>query len=144
MRTDHLKCNYVTGYSEIPNRNLHKFPLFEYGTKAQDVSYDKILYDTYDYLDKLIDFSLGELLYATFISFAEKNNSEQAEVFAKLLRYGTDNPRHIWMIRYGMEFEDIETLDEHIQSIDENGIVFKETISDVPESKKAVISRYIY
>ncbi len=144
MRTDHLKCNYVTGYSEIPNRNLHKFPLFEYGTKAQDVSYDKILYDTYDYLDKLIDFSLGELLYATFISFAEKNNSEQAEVFAKLLRYGTDNPRHVWMIRYGMEFEDIETLDEHIQSIDENGIVFKETISDVPESKKAVISRYIY
>lgn len=142
-RTDHLKCNFVTGYSELPNRNLHTFPLFEYGTKAQDVSYDKILYDTYDYLDKLIDFSLGELLFATFTSFAEKNHNEQAEVFAKLLRYGTDNPRYIWMIRYGMEFEDIEKLDEHIQAIDENGIVFNDSINDVPEKDKEVVKRYL-
>ncbi|MBR3387878.1 MAG: DEAD/DEAH box helicase [Bacteroidales bacterium] len=143
-RTDHIKCNFVTGYSELPNKNLLKFPLFEYGTRAQDVSYDKILYDTYDYLDKLIDFNLGELFFSAFTSFAEKYNSVLAEMFAKLLRYGTDNPRYIWMVRYGMEFEDIKNLDEHIQSIDEQGIVFKDSIKNVPESKKRIVNRYIY
>lgn len=142
--TDLLKCKYITGYSELPNKKLQRYPLFEYGTKAQDVSYDKILYDTYDYLDKLIDFNLGELFYATFISFSEIYNNQNAETFAKLLRYGTDNPRYIWMIRYGMEFEDIEVLDKHIQSIDEEGIVFKDSIAGVPENLKTAINRFIY
>lgn len=144
LKNDRLTSEFITGFSDLPKKNLNVFSLFPKGTKAKDVSYDAILYDTYDFLDKLIDFKLGELFYATFMSYAEKNHDERAERFSKLLRYGTDDPRHIWMIRYGMEFEDIEKLDAHIKSIDANGIEFFESIKDVPEKEKEVVKRYIY
>lgn len=47
------------------------------------------------------------------------------------------------MIRYGMEFEDIEKLDAHIRSIDANGIDFYESINEVSEKDKEVIKRYM-
>lgn len=78
------------------------------------------------------------------MSYSEKYQDERAERFSKLLRYGTENARHIWMIRYGMEFEDIEKLDAHIKSIDENGIEFYDSINDVPEKDKEVVKRYMY
>ena len=77
------------------------------------------------------------------MSFFEKNQDERAERFSKLLRYGTDNSRYILMIRYGMEFEDIEKLDAHIRSIDANGIDFYESINEVSEKDKEVIKRYM-
>lgn len=77
------------------------------------------------------------------MSYSEKNQDERAERFSKLLRYGTDDSRYIWMIRYGLEFEDIEKLDAHIRSIDANGIDFYDSIHDVPERDKEVIKRYM-
>ena len=144
LKSDHLPSAFITGFSDLPKKDLNVFSLFPAGTKAKDVSYDAILYDTYDFLDKLIDFKLGELFYATFMSYSEKYQDERAERFSKLLRYGTENARHIWMIRYGMEFEDIEKLDAHIKSIDENGIEFYDSINDVPEKDKEVVKRYMY
>ena len=143
QKPDRLLSAFITGYSDLPKKDLHVFSIFPKGTKAKDVSYDAILYDTYDFLDKLIDFKLGELFYATFMSYYEKNQDERAERFSKLLRYGTDNSRHIWMIRYGMEFEDIEKLDAHIRYIDANGIDFYDSINEVSEKDKEVIKRYM-
>ena len=143
QKSDRLFSAFITGYSDLPKKDLHVFSIFPRGTKAKDVSYDAILYDTYDFLDKLIDYKLGELFYAAFMSFFEKNQDERAERFSKLLRYGTDNSRYIWMIRYGMEFEDIEKLDAHIRSIDANGIDFYESINEVSEKDKEVIKRYM-
>lgn len=143
LKSDHLTSAFVTGFCDLPKKDLHVFSVFPKGTKAKDVSYDAILYDTYDFLDKLIDFKLGELFYATFMSYSEKNQDERAERFSKLLRYGTDDSRYIWMIRYGLEFEDIEKLDAHIKSIDANGIDFYDSIHDVPERDKEVIKRYM-
>ncbi|SEA47059.1 Helicase conserved C-terminal domain-containing protein [Segatella bryantii] len=142
LKSDHLTSAFVTGFSDLPKKDLPVFSIFK-GTKAKDVSYDAILYDTYDFLDKLIDFKLGELFYAAFMSYFEKNQDERAERFSKLLRYGTDDSRYIWMIRYGLEFEDIEKLNAHIRSIDANGIDFYDSIHDVPEKDKEVIKRYI-
>ena len=143
QKSDRLFSAFITGYSDLPKKDLHVFSIFPKGTKAKDVSYDAILYDTYDFLDKLIDFKLGELFYATFMSYYEKNQDERAERFSKLLRYGTDNSRHIWMIRYGMEFEDIEKLDAHIRSIDANGIDFYDSINKKKKKDKEVIKRYM-
>lgn len=143
LKSDHLTSAFVTCFCDLPKKNHPVFSLFPKGTKAKDVSYDAILYDTYDFLDKLIDFKLGELFYATFMSYSEKNQDERAERFSKLLRYGTDDSRYIWMIRYGLEFEDIEKLNAHIRSIDANGIDFYDSIHDVPEKDKEVIKRYI-
>ena len=143
QKPDRLLSAFITGYSDLPKKDLHVFSIFPKGTKAKDVSYDAILYDTYDFLDKLIDFKLGELFYAAFMSYFEKNRDERAERFSKLLRYGTDDSRLIWMIRYGLEFDDIEKLDAHIRSIDANGIDFYDSIHDVPERDKEVIKRYM-
>lgn len=143
LKSDHLSSAFVTGFSDLPKKGLHVFSIFPKGTKAKDVSFDAILYDTYDFLDKLIDFKLGELFYAAFMSYFEKNQDEKAERFSKLLRYGTDDSRYIWMIRYGLEFEDIGKLDAHIRAIDANGIDFYDSIHEVPERDKEVIKRYI-
>lgn len=143
LKSDHLSSAFVTGFSDLPKKGLHVFSIFPKGTKAKDVSYDAILYDTYNFLDKLIDFKLGELFYAAFMSYFEKNQDEKAERFSKLLRYGTDDSRYIWMIRYGLEFEDIGKLDAHIRAIDANGIDFYDSIHEVPERDKEVIKRYI-
>lgn len=143
LKSDHLSSAFVTGFSDLPKKGLHVFSIFPKWTKAKDVSYDAILYDTYDFLDKLIDFKLGELFYAAFMSYFEKNQDEKAERFSKLLRYGTDDSRYIWMIRYGLEFEDIGKLDTHIRAIDANGIDFYDSIHEVPERDKEVIKRYI-
>ena len=78
-----------------------------------------------------------------FSLYFEKNQDEKAERFSKLLRYGTDDSRYIWMIRYGLEFEDIGKLDAHIRAIDANGIDFYDSIHEVPERDKEVIKRYI-
>ncbi len=142
-KTDALEAKFISGFDDLPNKELRPYGLFERGTKAKDVDYDRIVYDTYDYIDKLIGFKLSDIFYAAFYLYYEKTNDERALSLAKYVKYGTDNERYIWMIRYGMSFEDIEVLDEHIESINEKEIVFKQSINGVSEEKKQSIIRYL-
>lgn len=141
--SENLDAAFVTGYNDIPNKNLKLYSLFKRGTKARDVDYDRIVYDTYDYIDKLIGFKLSDIFYAAFYLYYEKTQDERSMSLANFVKYGTDNERHIWMIRYGLSFEDIEVLDAHIESIGEKGIVFKDSINAVPEEKKQSVIRYL-
>ena len=63
---DNLTVRYIAGYSDIPNKELRIYPLFSADTKGKDVDYDRVVYDTYDFLDKLIGFKLSDLFYAIF------------------------------------------------------------------------------
>ena len=141
--TNALEAKFITGFDDLPNKKLRAYSIFEKGTKAKDVDYDRIVYDTYDYIDKLIGFKLSDVFYAAFYLYYEKTKDERALSLAKYVKYGTDNERYIWMIRYGMTFEDIELLDKHIENINEQGIVFKQSISSIPEDKKQSIIRYL-
>ena len=141
--TNALEAKFITGFDNLPNKKLRAYSIFEKGTKAKDVDYDRIVYDTYDYIDKLIGFKLSDVFYAAFYLYYEKTKDERALSLAKYVKYGTDNERYIWMIRYGMTFEDIELLDKHIENINEQGIVFKQSISSIPEDKKQSIIRYL-
>lgn len=141
--TNALEAKFITGFDDLPNKKLRAYSIFEEGTKAKDVDYDRIVYDTYDYIDKLIGFKLSDIFYAAFYLYYEKTEDERALSLAKYVKYGTDNERYIWMIRYGMTFEDIELLDKHIENINEQGIVFKQSISSIPEDKKQSIIRYL-
>lgn len=142
-KTDALLAKFITGFDDIPNKNLGSYGLFEKGTKAKDVDYDRIVYDTYDYIDKLIGFKLSDIFYAAFYMYYERNKDNRALSVAKYVKYGTDNDRYIWLIRYGLSFEDIEILDEHIETINEKGIIFKPSISDIPNDSKKAIIRYL-
>lgn len=141
--TNQITANFITGYHPIPDKNHPVFSLFPQGTRASDVDYDRIMTDTYDFIDKLISFKLTDVFYASFIKYYQKEEDPRAEKLAKYIKYGTDNERHIWMLRYGMSFEDIEKLETHIISINSEEIVFKDTIFEVPIEERRSIERFI-
>lgn len=65
-----LYANFLTGYADLPNKNLKNYSIFGFNQiKAQDVDYDRIVFDTYDYLDKLIGFRLSDIFYAIFYQY---------------------------------------------------------------------------
>ena len=94
-------------------------------------------------MDKLIGFKLSDVYYAALKKYYLSNHDERALKLAKYIKYGTDNERYIWMLRYGMSYEDIEVLGEHIEDIDERQITFKPSIINVPEEDRTVINRFI-
>ena len=142
-KTDQVTANFVTGYHEIPDKNHKVYSLFPIGTKASAVDYDLIMYDTYDFIDKLIGFKLSDIFYATFMKYFEKSEDLRAEKLSKYIKYGTDNASHIWMLRYGMSFEDIELLEPHIESINSDEIIFKDSIHSVLRESRLSIERFI-
>jgi hypothetical protein len=77
------------------------------------------------------------------MKYFDKSQDLRSEKLAKYIRYGTDNEMHIWMLRYGMSFEDIELIEPHIESIDSEEIVFKDSIYSVPEELRLSIERFI-
>ena len=137
-----LKAKFYTEYTEIPNKHLNPYNALN-GVSAKDVDYDFIISDTYDYIDKLIGFKLIDVFYASLIRYYEKTNDKRALKLSKFIKYGTDNERHIFMLRYGLTFEDIEILDDHIKSISEEEIVVKPSIYKLTESQLSAIKRYI-
>ncbi len=141
--TNEVFAKYLVGYHDIPDKTLKRYPLFNRNTLARDVDYDTIICDTYDYLDKLIGFKLSDIYYAILDKYNQSNDDKRALILAKYIKYGTDNERYIWMLRYGMSYEDIEVLDKYIEKIDEEKIVFKSSITEVPEEDKAVVERFI-
>lgn len=142
-RTDQVTANFITGYHEIPDKNHKVYSLFPKGTKASTVDYDLIMYDTYDFIDKLIGFKLSDIFYASFMKYFEKSQDLRAKKLSKYIKYGTDNEKHIWMLRYGMSFEDIELLESHIEFIDSEEIIFKDSIHSVPVESRLSIERFI-
>jgi superfamily II DNA/RNA helicase len=140
--TDNLEAAFYTEYKELPDKLINVYSYLD-GIKAKDVDYDFIMYDTYDYIDKLIGFKLSDVFYTAFIKYYERTNDESALKLAKFLKYGTDNERHIWMLRYGLSFEDIELLDRHIEDINSEEIVFKDSIQAIPDEDKLSILRFL-
>lgn len=137
-------ARFTQKYAELPNNNLcSPISLFPRGLKAKDVDYDIITYDTYDYLDKLIGLYLSDIFYAAFIKYNERYPDDRAIKMANLIKYGTYNTKYIWMLRYGMSFEDIELLKDYIESIDERGIVVTQEFANLPQKVKGCIDRFI-
>ena len=142
--TDNLPARFSQKYEELPNNKLFKsIPLFPKRLKAKDVDCDIITYDTYDYLDKLIGLYLVDIFYAAFIKYDERCHDERAVKMANLIKFGTYNPKYIWMLRYGMSFEDIEILEDYIESIDERGIAVNQGFANLPEKARDCIKRFV-
>ncbi len=144
LRLQHMYAAFVTGYDEIPNKKLHVFSMFGNNEiKAVDVDYDRIVFDTYDYLDKIIGFKLSDIFYAAFNEYYEKTNDARAKRMARLVKYGTENEKEIWMLRYGFSFEDIEWLESYVKVINQEEIVFSKEIDKLSDERKNVIKRFI-
>lgn len=142
--SDNLEAKYIAGYHDIPDKNLSRFPLFSNNTKGKDVDYDRIVYDTYDFLDKLIGFKLSDLFYAIFHQYYITYEDNRAERLAKYIKYGTESATEIWLLRYGFSFEEIEWLKSCVESVDQTEIRFNEKINELDELKKNIISKYVF
>lgn len=129
----------------LPNKKLtRRIPLFGY-QKVAEIDFDILIYDTYDYIDKVLSLSLKDPLVAAFELYFNRTGNRKALALANYIKFGTNDSTEIWLLRYGFTFEEIEWLLPHIEAIDENEINFKDSISEVFEdpNKLRLIERYL-
>ena len=141
---DALTAQYISGYHDLPDKSLRKYPLISTKEKAKNVDYDLIVYDTYDYLDKLIGFKLSDIFYAIFHRYYMSQNDDRALRMAKYFKYGTDSEKEIWMLRYGLSFEDIEWADQCVDSITEEEMVFNRNVDGLTDEQRMILEPYLH
>ncbi len=126
----------------LPNQKAKQVPLFALNTSITKLNYDLLVYDTYDYIDKVISLSIANALSAAFSIYFNETNDIRAKYLMNYIKYGTNEETEIWLLRYGFAFEDIEWIKPYIQEINENRIVFTENVSLLPAEKLATIERF--
>jgi hypothetical protein len=112
----------------LPSKKLLKpYPLVK-NTLAKDVSYDTVVFDTYDYLDQVISFSLVDTFSAAFAIYYSIIADKAALSMIDLLRYRTNDPKTIMLMRYGIPTESIVEIDKYVEKVTEDEIVFSPSI----------------
>lgn len=130
--------------AKLPQSTLkHKYPLFERNTLAKNVSYDAIVFDTYDYLDQVISFSLNDSFVAAFKVYKEKSGDGRADKFIELLKYGTNDSVAVLLIRYGFPPENVSEVAEYIQEVSEDMILFRPDIASAPLHIRDMVEWYL-
>ena len=144
QKIDTLMVKYSPVAFHLPNHNGRSSSAFK-DTRAIDLKYDLVIYDTYDYLDKVIALSLRDPLSTAFLLFYHKTQDIRAKIFANYILYGTDDELEIWLLKYGFSFEDMEWLRDCVQSIGEEEIVFNDEIDKYMQDidKKQLVERYL-
>lgn len=137
-----MRPTFTMPAEDIPDKTLSLFGLFEPGTRIEKAGYDRVMYDTYDYIDKVWGFCLADIFYAAFDLYHINTSDDRAKKMCAYIRYATIDDIEIWLLRYGFSFEEIEWIKPLVQSIGEEKIEFGD-ISRLDEDQLAVISRYI-
>lgn len=136
-----IDARFTTKCNDIPNKDLPIIRLFN--CRAYEVDYDLVVYDTYDYVDKIIGFRLKDVYYALFNKYYLAFNDVRAQKMALYIKYGTIDEKEIYMLRYGYSFETIEWLKDYIDVINDFEITFKNSVFDLPEDCLSEIGRYL-
>lgn len=137
-------ANFSQPAKKLPDSSLKDaYSLFVDGTANSHVTYDSIVYDTYDYMDQVLSFSLSDTLIAAFEIYRENTFDDRASDIVELLRYNTNNKRHILLLRYGFTPEIIKEIAKHVDRIDENKITFLPTISETPDFIRSIVNWYL-
>ena len=130
---------------QLPNEKARYVSLFNQ-VNVIGLEYDLVIYDTYDYLDKVISLSLKDPLCAAFKLYFEETGDIRARAFSNYIAYGTDDETEIWLQKYGFEFEDIEWIKPCVDKINDEEIVFNNLIDKEIEvdEKYEVVKRYLH
>lgn len=86
--------------TQIPNKNAKNGTLYKMGTPVSKIQYDLLVFDTYDFIDKVISLSLKDPLSAAFQIFYDKTKDSRALIMKNLIKYGTNDVVEIWLLRY--------------------------------------------
>ncbi|ENM5732135.1 DEAD/DEAH box helicase [Vibrio mimicus] len=138
-----IKIRYSPIASQIPNSKLKSSSLFSEYQSINEVDYDLVIYDTYDYLDKVISLSMSDPISAALDIYFDKTHDIRAIYLQNYLRYGTNDEKEIWLIKYGFSFEDISWLKNYVRDVDSRKITFEESISSLSIDQNQLIHRYI-
>lgn len=84
------------------------------------------------------------MFYAIFHQYYLAYHDDRAERLAKYIKYGTEDSTEIWMLRYGLSFEEIEWLTPCVESIDQTEIKFNERIERLSDVQKSYIEKFIF
>lgn len=139
-----IKIRYSARAESLPNIKARAFPLFPRNTSVNYFDYDLLIYDTYDYLDKVISLSLADPLCAALDIYYDQTKDDRANVLKNYIRYGTNDEVEIWLLKYGFDPEDTEWIRKYVSHIDENGIIFVDDLAELSSAQRAALDRYIY
>lgn len=129
---------------KLPKSSLTQtYSIFDKNTLAKNVSYDAVVFDTYDYLDQVISFSLTESFITSFKVYKDNTSDQRSDKMIELLRFGTNNTIHTLLIRYGFPPEDIAEISKYILFINEDTITFKPEISNAPKYIQEMVDWYL-
>nr|MBP3281051.1 hypothetical protein [Treponema sp.] len=144
MRTlSYMYVNYSATPSHIPDKKLLNVGSSFSEMNATNIDYDSIVYDTYDYIDKVVEFSMLNAYITTLSLYHKKTSDGRALSVINCLKYGSDEPKTIFLKRYGFSDEEIKIIYDNVKSVDENGIEFEDSIKNVTdEILKDKIQRY--
>jgi ApbE superfamily uncharacterized protein (UPF0280 family) len=110
---------------------------------VRDLDYDMLVFDTYDYIDKVITLSMADPMCAVFDNYYEKTKDERANAICNLLRYGTNDEKEIWLFKYGYTHEEIMKVKQYVMHVDENEIKWLGSVEKIEEEEtKELIERY--
>jgi len=140
-RLSKIKANYFVGYNDIPNIKLAQYPKFK-ESNILEVDYDTVIFDTYDYMDKLISLRLKDVFYAALNEYYLRTEDVRALTLSQLIKYGTNQPKKIWLQRYGFLNDEIDKVYPYVEMIDENEIVFSDDIYKLNLSIE-ILNRYL-
>jgi len=127
----------------LPNSRLkRRYSLFN-DVLASDVSYDAVVFDTYDYMDKVVSFSLSDVFIAAFKIYGQISLDQRHEKMLELLRFGTNNVDHILLMRYGFPPEIVGEIIPYIQFVTEREIVFKPEVYSASERIRELVEWYL-
>ncbi len=141
---NNLGIEYSATPYQLPNSNLVKSPPSSFGrSHVSNIKFDLLVYDTYDYMDKVISFSLADVFIAAYDSYYKRTEDGRAKAMVNYVRYGTNDEKEIWLLRYGFSFEDIELIADYIVAIDEDGILFDDAVEYLREEPvMELVERY--
>ncbi len=91
----------------------------------------------------MITLSIADPICAAFMLYANNTKDNRATKMSNYIRYGTDDPTEIWLLRYGFSFEEISWIKEFIVTVDDQEIVFKKDLSALTEEQFEIIKRYL-
>ena len=127
----------------LPNKNAKKRSDFEARTLVANLDYDTLVFDTYDYIDKVIGISLSDPLCAAFALYYKETGDVRADLMCKYIRYGTNDSTEIWLLKYGFSFEEISWIKGYVSHVDDQEIRFSQNVNSLPDEKIEVLSRYL-
>lgn len=134
------QAEFTTKCLDIPNKELPNIPLFD--CMAYEIDYDLLVYDTYDYVDKIIGFKLKDIYFALFDKLYMITDDIRAKKLSMYIKYGTIDEKEIYLLRYGYSFETIEWLKDYVKSINEDEIIFQ-NINNISPEMREEIGRYL-